>query len=146
MSVLNTVYNALEADEYLNTMLAANKLRGSAPAIYETWAAENTELPYVCLSYVFTTSDHWAKRSIAVSIDVFTASDSLQAENIKDRIIEILDRSVLQDNEDREVRCYLDNDNILEEDDPQICHWHLEFEAIVWRNGFIEYLTTSQLL
>lgn len=140
MSILTTVYRVLREDATLNGLLARHKLTKTAPAIYEQWAAEGTEKPYINLTFRFDISDHWAKRDCTVNIDIFTAGDTMQAELIRNNVIKILDRQTLLDPDDGDVRCYLNNDTLLDEDTPEIAHWNIEMSALFWRSNFVGYL------
>lgn len=136
MSIKTTIYQALATDVTLGNVLARHKAAPSKPAVYEGWAAEDTRKPYICLTYSEVESDHWAKRDSAVLVDIFSENSSTEAEWIRNRIIKILDRQVLHDTDDRYVRCYLDADQIIDDENPDICHWNVEFSALYWRESF----------
>lgn len=139
MSVITTIYNALAENPVLNNSLARHKLTKTKPAIYEQWAAEGTEKPYICLNFFFGDSFHWGRSEAAINIDIFTDGDTIRAEAIRNQVIRILDKRTLPDAEESEIRCFLTNDSIIPEDNPQICHWNIEIQAIFWRNSFIDY-------
>jgi hypothetical protein len=138
MSLLTTVHGALTTNLKLNSLLARHKLAITKPAVYEQWAAEDTAKPYICLRYTFGDSYHWARSETLVNIDIFTDGDTVKAEAIRNQVIRILDKQTIADGDESDVRFFLENDAIIEEDNPSICHWNLEMKAIFWRQGFIE--------
>jgi hypothetical protein len=142
MSLLNTVYERLAGNVKLGGLLAKHNLSMNKPAIYEQWAAPDTAKPYICMTYFFGDSYHWARSETAINIDVFTAGDTVTAEAIRNQVIKLLDQATLkgQDGEESDVRCFLSNDSIIIEDNPKICHWNIEIMALFWRNELIDYI------
>lgn len=141
-TVAAMVYEALLLDPALDSLLARSVLPpGTAPAIYDRWAAPGTPLPYIVLSWSYSPGDHWAKRVAALTVDVFAQGPSAgRAGAIRDRIVVLLDRRLLTATEAGPVRCYVDNDGIAPEDDPQVVHWVVQFSVVFWRCQFVAQL------
>lgn len=143
MSLPTLIYNALAGNGNLDALLARHKLAKEKPAIYEQWAAADTDKPYICLLYSFGDSYHWARTEASVTIDIFTQGDTLKAEAIRNQVIRTLDKQKISgDGEESDVRLFLQSDSIIVEDDPQICHWNIEIGAVFWRNDFVDYLNS----
>lgn len=144
MTVRDEIYKVLATDPELNSMLARSTVPGveGAPAIYETWAAEDTPFPYINMTWSFAaTGTHWVKRRGTLTLDIFMDSaDTITTERIGKRIIELLDHKEYKDPEDGYINCYLDNWNDYIEDDPEIVHHFLDFTVDEWRQGFIKTL------
>ncbi|MHA1302193.1 MAG: hypothetical protein ACTSPI_00635 [Candidatus Heimdallarchaeaceae archaeon] len=137
--VISTINNILIEDSVLEAKLS--KTSWGAVAIYESWAERESKYPYVVLSWRFIPGDHWAKREGYLTCDIFTkGSSSIEAEDIKDRIVELLDKRLFSADESGKIRCYLNNDMIIPDEEPDICHWNIEFSVIYWRKAFIESL------
>lgn len=139
MSVITTIYNVLETDGRLRALLADSVINPTKKAIYEEWADETAAFPYMNLSFSFTVSDdHFAKNETSFTIDIFTESDSLRAEDIKNACIMALDHRTFDDPEDgAHIRVYYNRDAIITEQTPKITHWLVEFSLHHWRNTFI---------
>jgi hypothetical protein len=142
MSVLTQIYNALTNDQELREMLAINTVNG-APAVFEEWSPEFNEFPYINLFYSIGTGDHWAKREGIVTVDIYGNQDSTQLEKIKNRVIKILDRKILDENEPQQTRIYSGEDHPLQEDEPEIKRWHITFNLVFWRSDFADYLNSE---
>jgi hypothetical protein len=142
MSVITTLYNALEADPDLREILADSTINPEKKAIYDHWADNETLMPYIVISFNFGDSYHWAKRETALTVDIFTYGDTVQAEQIKDMVITRLDREILIDETDGAyIRCYLNADRPLDEAEADdITHWNIDFSLHHWRNSFIDTL------
>jgi hypothetical protein len=140
MSVITTLYNALESNTDLQTVLANSTINPEKKAIYDHWADNQTPLPYIVIRFDFGTSSHWAKRETSLIIDIFTDGDTVQAEDIRNMVVNILDRNVLEDETDgTKIRCYLNGDRLLDETEgDEISHWNIEFNLHHWRNSFID--------
>lgn len=141
MSIINTIYNVLAEDTRINELLARSDLNPAKPAIYEEWATETTSFPYMVLSFSTITGDHWAKNETIINCDIFTYSNSLEAEDIKEALIFALDRQTFTDEKDgRFIRCYYNRDGFIVEPMENISHVNLEIAAQHWRNDFIAHL------
>lgn len=141
MTVRDEIYKTLANDPVLNGMLARSNVPGmeGAPAIYETWAAEDTPFPYINLTWNFaTTARHWVKRRGSLTLDIFmNNADTITTERIAKRIIELLDHREFFDLEDGSIEVYLDTNTDYIEDDPEIVHHYLDFTVDHWRQQFI---------
>ena len=141
MSIITAVYEHLEQDATLRTLLAMSSIDNTKKAIFDEWADWQTEFPYMVLSFSFTEGNHWAKNETILNIDVFTESDTVTAEEIKQACIFALDRQTITDTTDgAQVRAYYNRDGFIVEPTPNVSHWNIEFGLYHWRNGFISHL------
>jgi hypothetical protein len=141
MSVITTVYKVLEADPRLRALLADSTIDPTKKAIYEEWADHEATMPYMNLTYSFAMGDHFAKDESLLNIDIFTESNTVQAEDIKEACIFALDRQTLVDETDGAfIRCYYNRDGIITEPTDGISHWNVEITLIHWRNNFIAHI------
>ena len=141
MSIINTIYDVLASDERINTLLARSDINPAQPAIYEEWAINTTAFPYMVLSFSTITGDHWAKNETVINCDIFSYSNSIAAEDIKEAVIFALDRRTFTDESDgRFIRCYYNRDGFIVEPMENITHVNLEIAAQHWRNDFIKHL------
>lgn len=139
MRVADVLYTALASDEELVAMLAHSVF--GTPAIYDGHAHDDSPLPYLVYRWQHYIGNHFGKYASALTIDVWTdGASSIDAENIRNRIIEILDRQRFEADEAGQVRVYLSNDILLPEDSPTITHWSVEFDVVHWRRAFIGQL------
>jgi hypothetical protein len=141
MSIITTLYNALEADEDLQSILANSTINPERKAIYDHWADNETLKPYIVIRFDFGESYHWAKRETILTVDIFTDGDTVQAEQIRNLVILKLDREIFIDPDDGAfIRCYLNGDRMLDETEgDEITHWNIEFNLHHWRNSFISH-------
>jgi hypothetical protein len=141
MSVITAIYDHLSTDDRLNTLLGQSSIDPTRKAIYEEWADHETGFPYMNLTYSFGMGEHWAKDETLLNIDIFTESDSMKAEDIKEACIFSLDRQTIMDESDGAfIRCYYNRDGIITEPADGITHWNIEFTLMHWRQGFIRHL------
>lgn len=141
MSVITTLYTTLESDERIGALLGQSTIDPTKKAIYDEWADNYTNFPYMVLSFSFTSGDHWGKNITTLNIDIFTEGDTVKAEDIKEACIFAIDRKTVQDPHDGAyIRCYYDTDAIISEPTPNITHWNMVFTLHHWRNEFIRHL------
>lgn len=136
--VITAINLALINDSELGNLVGKNSF--GDVAIYDNWAEEEREFPYVVLSWAFDESYHWGRRKGLLEVDIFTrGSSSVEAENIRDRIVEILDRQKFESEQSGKISCYLADENIIP-DIPDVTHWKVRFDIYFWRKGFINKL------
>lgn len=142
MTIRDAVYRQLAYDTVLVDMLAAKpSAYGTGPAIYETWAAEGTEMPYINLTYFFQAGEGVIKREGTLDVDIFYSGyDSTAIERIQRRVIELLDLRELDDPDDGPIRIYLGEENDIPEDTEGVMHWNITFSLVSWRRSFISHL------
>ena len=141
MSVITTIYNTLQQDEALGLLLANSSIDNTKKAIYDEWADWETNFPYMVLSFSFSEGNHWAKNETILNIDIFTMSNTVLAEEIKELCILAIDRKIFTDQSDgAHIRVYYNRDGFIVEPDDNITHWNLEFSLHHWRNNFIKHL------
>lgn len=146
MSYRTAIYQRLAQDPELNGMLARSTVPGSesAPAIYETWAASGTAMPYINLTYQESSGATFFKRSATLSVDIFIDSgDTTQIEAIKTRVEQLLDISH-QDNARKleseihyPINVYFDTHLEQFEDQDNIHHWTEQFNVQYWNKSLI---------
>lgn len=143
--VIEILNKVLINDDDLKELLAEAAWGGGDPAIYDTWAEQDVEFPYVIITYNFPVGNHWAKKSGIFNVDIFTkGNSSVEAEKIKERIAELWDRKQFSSDESGPgIRPYLDVDGIIPEDTPEIVHWNMQFNIVFWRKAFIGHLTDT---
>ena len=143
MSARTVIYNRLAGYEPLTAQLAAKAPEvGPGPAIYETWAAPGSSMPYINLVYDFSAGDHEAKREGLLTVHIFTSGyDTLKIESIQQEVINALDWQILRGGAVGPVRLYLQNEAEQEEDKEGILHWIVTFSVVHWRRNFIQHLT-----
>lgn len=139
MSVITTIYNALETNERLQALLAQSSIDPTKKAIFDEWADWQTDFPYMVLSFSFGLGDHWGKNESILNIDIFTENDTITAEEIKQTCLFAIDQKTFQDPIDGAyIRCYYNRDGFIVEPDPNISHWNLELSLHHWRNSLIK--------
>jgi len=137
--VITKVYEVWAEDDILKGMLTKNSF--GEPAISDRWVENSSVFPYICYRWEFGEGDHWAKRDCNLVVDLFDkGSSSVNAEDIRNRLIEITDRKQFESEESGPIRLYLNSDVIVPEDDPEIVHWNIVFRVIFWRKAFISQL------
>jgi hypothetical protein len=143
MSVFNTIYDALQNAPNVTGLLAESEYNPTKPAIYEEWASEYTQFPYMVYTISHSEGDHWAKQDSVLNLDIFTEGDTVTAEKIKNECIKVIDRQIFKDQETgANVRIYYSRDGIITEPTPKITHWNLEFSLRHWRKDFISHLNS----
>jgi hypothetical protein len=144
MSVAGAIYTALQSDSRLKTLLAPHDLDPTKIAVYEEWAERETHFPYVVYSLSYNEGIHFAKQDSVLNLDIFTWSNTVQAEDIKEACIFALDRHTIIDPDDgAQLRIYYSRDGFIVEPADYITHWNLEFNVFHWRNDFINHLLTE---
>lgn len=136
--VITTVNKSLIDDGTLAGMLAKSSWGDSA--VYGSWSERETVFPYIVLDWNFYKSDHWAKFDGDLTIDIFTNGPStIVAENIQNRIIEILDKQFFESEESGLIRIYLNNiTNVPGE--KEVVQISINFSILFWRKDFISKL------
>lgn len=139
MSYRTAIFQQLASDSVLTALLADKPPEvGTGPAIYETWAAADAEMPYINLSFSFSPGQDLAKRTGILSIDIFADGyDTTKIEAIQRRIIELLDIQIINDAEDGPIRLYLANENEIPEPEENVSHWNVSFTVIYFRKSFL---------
>lgn len=141
MSVITTIYDVLEADLELRKRLNNSSIDPTKKAIYDEWADNRTEFPYLVMSFSFGVGDHWGKNETILNLDIFTESNSVLAEEIRDACVFALERQTFIDQTDGAfIRCYYNRDGFIVEPDEQVSHWNVEFALHHWRNSLIQHL------
>lgn len=144
MTVRDAIYITLANDPELDSLLARSTVpgMGAEPAIYETWAAEETPFPYINMTWSFAPGErHWVKRRGVVTFDIFMDNaDTITAEQITRRLSELLDHKEHYDPEDGVINSYMDGEGDFIEDEPEIVHMTIDFTVDHWRQGFIKTL------
>lgn len=138
MSIYTATYNALIADANLAGLIALNPL-DAQPAVYESYALHEAEMPYIVINVFSAKGSHFAKKDNVVTLDIFADGDSVAAEAIKNRCIKILDRQLIAAENENVIRFYYNQDSKIDEPETDVTHWNLEFNAFYWRKNFIEY-------
>jgi hypothetical protein len=141
VSVAGAIYTKLATDDRLITLLAKSDIKPDSPAIFEEWAERETSFPYVVYSISYNEGFHFAKQDTVLNLDIFTWSNTVKAEDIKEACIFALDRQIITDPDDgAQLRIYYSRDGFIVEPTDQISHWNLEFTVFHWRNDFINHL------
>ena len=141
MTLIETVYTYLAADTALQSYLAKDPLTDAA-AIYETWANEATEMPYIVQTHQQRRGNHFAKIDGVLLFDIFTNKNTIQAETIRDRLLELLDQRSIEGEPGDNARFYYLRDQDIGDPVPDVVHWQLVFDVIHWRQNWIEYSET----
>ena len=137
--IRDTIYQLLANDPNLAAMLAEKPDEmGGGPAIYEQWAAPDTDMPYINLTYSFGPGEGLFKRQGSLDVDIFVrGNDSVQIERIANQVVNILDIQQPRDPDDGPFRIYLEGEAEIPEDDATVIHWNLTFDLYTWRVRFI---------
>ena len=143
--VIEVLNKVLIDDDLLKAMLASAIFDEDAPAIYDTWAEQDVKFPYMVVTYRFPTGNHWAKKSGIANVDIFTeGSSTIEAEKIKDRVMELWDRRrFVSEESGPAIRLYSNSDGVMPEDTPNVVHWNIEFNVVFWRKEFISQLISE---
>ena len=141
MSVISAVYNHLEQDPKLRTLLADSSIDPSKKEVYDEWADNYTTFPYMVLSFSFGVGESWGKNETILNIDIFTESHTVLAEEIKDACIFAIENQTIIDPIDGAyIRIYYNRDGFIVEPEENISHWNVEFALHHWRNSLIKHL------
>jgi len=140
--VIEVLNKVLIDNDPLKAMLASAIFDEDAPAIYDSWAEQDVKFPYIVITYRFPAGDHWAKKSGIANVDIFTkGNSSVEAENIKERVMKLWDRRRFESEESGPaIRVYSNSDGVIPEDTPNVVHWNIEFNVVFWRKAFISQL------
>lgn len=137
--VITTINLAVKNDTAMGLLLAKDQF--GEPAVYDTWGSGKYKFPYIVHLWKFYPANHYAKRNGNLEAHIFTkGSSSIEAESIRNREVEILDKQYFESDESGLIRCYLLNDMPMEEDEA-VVHWWAAFDVIFWRKEFIRNLT-----
>lgn len=141
MSVITTIYDVLETNLKLRGLLAQSSIDPSKKAIYDEWADNRTTFPYIVMSFSFAVGESWGKNETIMNLDIFTESNSVLAEEIRDACVFALEMKAFTDPTDGAyIRCYYNRDGFIVEPDENVTHWNLEFALHHWRNSLIKHL------
>jgi hypothetical protein len=148
MSAKTEIYNILVNNADLNSRLARSNIKGleALPAIYDSWPDENAKMPYMVLSWRFPQgANHWAQVAALVDIDIFTnEQDTQEAEAIKDICLEALAWQRIRTETEGIISIYWGGtDGELQEPEPQIVHWNVNFLVKFWRQKMIAAITNK---
>jgi hypothetical protein len=143
-SVQKTIYNHMINYLPLTVHLANSTIDDTKPAIYEEWAPSDTPMPYINVRYDYAEGFHWAKRDVTLYLDIFTGKDTILLENIKNECLNCLDRVKIFSDNDVMVRSYSVRDSSVNEPDPNVEHWSMEFVCYYWRKEFIGQLNNEE--
>lgn len=137
--VITTINNVLIENEVLAEKLALTSW--DKPAIFDNWGEKDVKFNYIIASYQFYSGNHYAKSDSIFNADIFTKGPStIEAEDIKNIIINLLDRQIFESDESGPIRLYLNSDMIIPEDTHDVVHWNVEFRIVFWRKSFIMQL------
>lgn len=139
MSLRTAIYLILAEDTVLTDALAVKPSDlGQGPAIYETWAAPGTAMPYMNLTYSFRAQGDAITRRGTLGIDIFIDSyDTTRIEAINNRVKGLLSNRRILDEEDGPVFIYLDTEGDVPEPEDGITHWHVDFSITHWDRSVI---------
>lgn len=138
MSVISTFFDVLSEDQSLRSLLANHTLSPDYPAIYDRWVTEDAPTPYMILSWGFDAGETATKFDSSIIIDIFTAGNStIQAEAIRDRLIELLERNSFFSEGEGTVRTHYLRDGNVPEPEDNVVHWMIEFRVIYWDASII---------
>lgn len=144
MSVAQVIHDALVNDSRVTSLIAPHSLDPTKWAVYEEWAERETQFPYIVYSLSYHEGMHFAKQDSILNLDIFTWSNTVQAEDIKEACIFALDRQIIKDPTDgANIRLYYSRDGFIVEPADYITHWNLEFNVFHWRDDFINHLLTE---
>ncbi len=138
MNVKEKVLDVLNSDATLVSLLTSAPWGG--PAIYETWAPEH-DRPYITVKAFYGEGIASAYlRTGFFEIDCWDNGNSyVKLEQMKDRVIQLLDRQLFSTDESGpSFRLFLGMDAEVQDPDPDILRWRVEFNIRFWRQSFIE--------
>lgn len=138
MSIITAIYNHLTADPDLALLLAKDPLT-EAPAIYEQWAHDQAAMPFIVQSHEMRQGNHFAKTDALAIFDIFTDRGTINAEVIRNRIIDLLDQLAIEVENENTARFYYNRDQNIGDPEPDIAHWQLVFDVAYWRKNWISY-------
>lgn len=142
MSLRTEIYLRLAEDPILSSYLAAKPPElGEGPAIYEVWAAPDTPMPYMNLTYSFGPGADTISRRGTLDIDIFIeGNDSTIIETMQKRVKGILSNLRIRDPEDGPIFLTLETENDIPEDTPEVIHWNLTFLVRHWDKSVISMI------
>jgi hypothetical protein len=147
VSAKSEVYSLLAGNAELNALLARSSIEGAEqqPAIYDAWPGENAAMPYIICSWQFPEGNHWAQVKASLDLDIYTSGgDTTEAEAIKDLCLKILAWEQINTPGEGQINIYFGgNDGELQEPDPQVTHWNINFLVKYWRQSLIAAVTNK---
>lgn len=141
---IDAINQVLYNDSTLAGLLGKDSFGNSA--VYDSWGEQDREFPYIIITYSFNSSYHFGRREGHLIVDIFTrGADSRKAENIKDRVVILLDKQRLKSDSSGKISLYLTNEDVLPEpeDTSDIIHWKVRFDFYFWRKTFINNLVNT---
>lgn len=132
----------LAADEILKGYLS---LYNSAAAIFSDEAPEDAELPYIVFRITQSAiEEHPAVKRFSIFIEYFDDDKSrVDSREAAQRLELLLDHCHLQCDRYGLVRIFFFDGEAVEETDPRMIHYSLQFEARAGRKDFGEYQSTT---
>ena len=137
MSKITAIYNTLITDPEMILLLAADPLT-NAPAVYETWAHEAAAMPYIVQTHEQRQGNHFAKVDALAIFDIFTDQGTINAEVIRNTLLNIFDQNSIDIDEGNAARFYYNRDQeITGEPEADVVHWQIVFDVSHWRKLWI---------
>lgn len=145
MSAKKEIYNLLTGNADLTAMLAKSVIDPLQPAIYDAWPGDNAVMPYMIYSMQNNEGQHWAQVAADLQLDIFSNSgDTTEAEAIKDKALEVLAWQKITNSTEGIITIYPGgNDSEIQEPEPGVCHWNIDFLVKYWRQSLIAAVTNK---
>jgi hypothetical protein len=146
MSVQQVIYDRLVNWQGLTDLLTNSIINSARPAVYDFWAPEDTEMPYVNMTLDLPGDNvDLYKVNGSLSIDIFvTDRDTLKAEEILREVRKaLLSGDYSKSPRDGTIRIYPapGGSGFVPEDKPEIVHYSASFDVIYWDAELIETIT-----
>lgn len=139
MSIRAAIYNKVINDDDLTLLLASDPIT-NAPAIYETWAHESAQMPYIVQTHEHRQGNHFAKVDALAIFDIFTDEGTINAEVIRNELLKVFDQESIEVENEGAARFYYNRDQeITGEPEAEIVHWQIVFDVQYWRKNWIMY-------
>ena len=139
MSIITTIYEAIIADPEMQLLLAKDPITNAA-AIYETWAHESAQMPYIVQSHERRQGNHFAKTDALAIFDIFTDQGTINAEVIRNELLKIFDQNSIESENEEAARFYYNRDQEITGDpENEVTHWQIVFDVQYWRKAWLIY-------
>jgi hypothetical protein len=131
MNVQKILFQTLGDCADVTAELAASEINPAAPAIYDNWAQEWSEYPFIVCG--FSTEYSQPYKSITrLELDLYTERDQQRANMIMQRVIGCLNNKKLFDETGAYYRFYYEGDGEVLTVDETITNWNAAFTLVCW--------------
>lgn len=133
MNIQKILYQSLLECEAVIAELARSEINPEAPAIYDSWAQEWSDFPFIVTSFA-TEYVQPHKTITRLELDLFTEHDQQRANRIVQELIGCLKHKKLFDTDGSYYRFYYENDSEVMNINDSVTQWNVVFTVICWQS------------